>query len=102
VDFEKESIEIDQSYYELDGELPIDFVSDVIGGRRVIEREYVNKRMTEKDKEIELCFKGMEKVSPIVYLDEIKTTASTSFKLSDDALVLIDNDTSIKMISTVD
>jgi hypothetical protein len=58
--------------------------------------------MTEKDKEIELCFKGNEKVSPIVYLDGIKTTASTSFKLSDDALVLIDNDASIKMISTVD
>ena len=72
------------------------------GEKRVAEREYVEKKMTEKDKEIELCFKGMEKVSPVVYLQGIKTTASTSFKLSDDALVLIDNETSLKMISTVD
>lgn len=102
MDFDQESAEIDQSYYELDGELPVDFVSGDTGGRSVTEREFVSKRMTERDKEIELCFKGMEKVSPIVYLEGIKTIASTSFKLSDDAIVLIDNNTSLKMISTVD
>lgn len=80
----------------------MDFFAADTRGKKVAEREYVDKKMTERDKEIEICFKGMEKASPIVYVDGIKTTASTSFKLSDDAIVLIDDDTSLKMISAVD
>lgn len=45
------------------------------GGKQVAEREFFDKKMSEKDKEIELCFKGNEKVSPVVYFEGIKTTA---------------------------
>ncbi len=50
-------------------------MSEDTGEKQVTEREFVDKKMSEKDKEIELCFQGMEKVSPVVYLEGIKTTA---------------------------